>query len=255
MDSLSLSYQGSLEGKVSTTGPPGKPPESLLNRKRQHLYALQRAFWENLGKWRHVVGCPGVRELRPGKFTCFNLLSKNSEVGKRPDSHFLYSKKELEVEKYSWKKSGIFPVARGGKPIQMDCSQKTVLKMCRNQGITWWSSGCDSMLPVKGVQVQSLVGELRSHIAWACAPPPHRKFKLKKIFFKCKNDWALGEASSKGSNNVSRNLTVSALFFSALDLFQANFFLLLTRWLPVAPDPPFFFFFFWAPSRFWNSAF
>ena len=137
MDSLPPIHQGSPEGKVLTTGPPGKFPERLLNRKRQHLYALRRPFWENFGKWRHRVGSPGVRERRPGKFTCFNVLSKNSKVGKRPDSHFLYSEKEVEVEKHSWKKSGIFPVASGGKPIQMDCSQKTVLKMCRNKGLPW----------------------------------------------------------------------------------------------------------------------
>ena len=99
-----------LASRSFTTEPPEKPgrqslnhwttrksPERLLNRKRQNLHALQRPFRENFGKWRHMVGSPGVRE--PGEFTCFNLLSNTSKVGKRPDSRFLYSEKELEVEK------------------------------------------------------------------------------------------------------------------------------------------------------------
>ena len=31
-------------------------------------------------------------------------------------------------------------------------------------GLPWWSSGSDSMLPMPGLWIQSLVGELRSHI-------------------------------------------------------------------------------------------
>lgn len=53
-----------------------------------------------------------------------SILPKTNKVGKRPDSHFLYSEEELEVEKYGWKKSGLFPVANGRDPIPMDGSQK-----------------------------------------------------------------------------------------------------------------------------------
>ena len=34
----------------------------------------------------------------------------------------------------------------------------------RTQGLPWWSRGSDSVLPMKGAQVQSLVRELRFHI-------------------------------------------------------------------------------------------
>ena len=33
-----------------------------------------------------------------------------------------------------------------------------------NHGLPWWSSGYDSALPLQGVQVRSLVRELRSHM-------------------------------------------------------------------------------------------
>ena len=32
------------------------------------------------------------------------------------------------------------------------------------QGLSWWSSGYDTVLPVQGERVRSLVGELRSHM-------------------------------------------------------------------------------------------
>ena len=47
--------------------------------------------------------------------------------------------------------------------------------------IPWWSSGWDSVLPLQGPQVRSLVGELRSHM-------PRGEAKIKK-----KKKWWLGE--------------------------------------------------------------
>ena len=44
-------------------------------------------------------------------------------------------------------------------------------------GLPWQSSGCDSMFPVEGAWVQSLVGELRSHITYGMA----KKKKKEKI--------------------------------------------------------------------------
>ena len=32
------------------------------------------------------------------------------------------------------------------------------------QGLSWWSSGYNSMLPMQGAEVRSLVRELRSHM-------------------------------------------------------------------------------------------
>lgn len=75
---------------------------------------------EFLGNGDTWLGAQGSGNLESSPVSIYFQTSK---VGKRPDSRFLYSEKELEVEKYSWKKSGIFPVASGGKPIQMDCSQ------------------------------------------------------------------------------------------------------------------------------------
>ena len=36
-------------------------------------------------------------------------------------------------------------------------------------GLAWWSSGLDSALPMQEAQVQSLVGELRSHMPHSMA--------------------------------------------------------------------------------------
>ena len=47
--------------------------------------------------------------------------------------------------------------------------QSTVL------GLPWWSSGLDSMLPLQGAWVQSLVRELRSFRPCRISPPPQKK--------------------------------------------------------------------------------
>ena len=39
----------------------------------------------------------------------------------------------------------------------------------RTQGLPWWSRGSDSVLPVKGAQVQSLVRELRFYMPHSAA--------------------------------------------------------------------------------------
>ena len=43
--------------------------------------------------------------------------------------------------------------------------------------LPWWSSGEDSVLPVQGMRVQSLVGKLRSHMLHSLA----KQTKTKKI--------------------------------------------------------------------------
>ena len=45
----------------------------------------------------------------------------------------------------------------------------------RNQGLLWRSSSCNSELPLQGVQVWSLVGELRSHMLRGTARKKERK--------------------------------------------------------------------------------
>ena len=46
------------------------------------------------------------------------------------------------------------------------------------QGLPWWSSGLDSILPIQGVQVQSLVGELNP----TCHNYDQAQSNKKKIF-------------------------------------------------------------------------
>ena len=45
----------------------------------------------------------------------------------------------------------------------------------RNQGPPWWSSSCNSELPLQGVQVRSLIGDLRSHMLHGRARKKERK--------------------------------------------------------------------------------
>ena len=45
-------------------------------------------------------------------------------------------------------------------------------------GLTWQSSGLDSMLPLQGSWVPSLVGELRSHMHPSWCSQKNNKFKI-----------------------------------------------------------------------------
>ena len=64
-----------------------------------------------------------------------------------------------------------------------------LLEITTKLGHSWWFSGYDSMLPLRGAQVGSLVGELRSHMPHSAAktapasPPPtqNKQTETKKI--------------------------------------------------------------------------
>ena len=47
----------------------------------------------------------------------------------------------------------------------------------RSLGLPWRSSGLDSVLPLQGAWVRSLVGELRSPHTARCSKPPSQKKK------------------------------------------------------------------------------
>ena len=49
-----------------------------------------------------------------------------------------------------------------------------------HQGLPWWSSGSDSVLPLQGVQVQTLVQELRFRVTFSVA----KKKKKKELRFR-----------------------------------------------------------------------
>ena len=69
-------------------------------------------------------------------------------------------------------------------------------------GIPWWSSGLDSELPLQGVWVQPLVGELRSCMTHSTAPQQritHTQVPRKYCF---KNNYLLPDANKKTCNNT-----------------------------------------------------
>ena len=47
---------------------------------------------------------------------------------------------------------------------ESDKTERLLLTIINGQGLPWWSSGLDSVLTMQGAQVQSLAGELRSHM-------------------------------------------------------------------------------------------
>ena len=64
----------------------------------------------------------------------------------------------------------LYQLGYQGSPIML-----TVINIKVSLGIPWKSSGQDSVLPLQGVWVRSLAGELR------CCKPPHGTAKKKKI--------------------------------------------------------------------------
>ena len=50
------------------------------------------------------------------------------------------------------------------------------------EGLPWWPSGKDSVLPMQGAQVRSLVKELRSHLSCSMAKKKKKKRKSGKIY-------------------------------------------------------------------------
>ena len=64
------------------------------------------------------------------------------------------------------------------------------------EGLPWWPSGKDSVLPMQGAQVRSLVKELRSHISCSMAKKKKRQWKdlhIQNLSRKCskkeKREW------------------------------------------------------------------
>ena len=47
------------------------------------------------------------------------------------------------------------------------------------EGLPWWTSGKDPVLPMQGAQVRSLVKELRSHIS--CSMAKKKKKKKERV--------------------------------------------------------------------------
>ena len=61
------------------------------------------------------------------------------------------------------------------------------LKVC--VGFPWWSGGEDSVLPTQGLKVQSLIGELRSHM-------PNGTAKKKKVCGTRDYSWSVGHLAA-----------------------------------------------------------
>ena len=79
------------------------------------------------------------------------------------------------------------PGGRGGSPVcarpRRVRSREQTLHWSgpkRTQGLPWWSRGSDSVLPMKGAQVQSLVRKLRFHMPRSTAKKKATKNRQNK---------------------------------------------------------------------------
>ena len=59
-------------------------------------------------------------------------------------------------------------VVHGVAKSQTQLSERKTTMSRNRQGLPWWSSDYDSALPLQGALVQSLVGEVKSHMPF-CA--------------------------------------------------------------------------------------
>ena len=75
-------------------------------------------------------------------------------------------------------------------------------------GLLWWSSAWDCMLPMQEAQVQSLVGELRSHMPCCVAKKKKKEERKSKLIFYSSNSFSSqqqGLQRENVGNSVSRN--------------------------------------------------
>ena len=157
-----------VQGKAhSTCGITYKIKNSIYTSKLKHLRSIYEALSSRGNSKSGWESCC-YQDNRCFKWVTKPTLKSSSSISRE---HVIKSENERYTARATWVTEraqcvGMHPALSPEAPMNRLAHLLNIpleFKTHKTQGRPWWSSHEDSVLPRQGIQVQSLVGELRSH--------------------------------------------------------------------------------------------